>query len=54
MKHLLSTGLLLAGLSTTAAAQEHDSAWFLDFDKAVEVAKAENKDLLVDFTGSDW
>ena len=25
-----------------------------DFDAAVEVAKKEHKDLLVDFTGSDW
>ncbi len=53
MKHLLAVGLLLAGFST-ATAQEHDSAWYHDFDKAVEVAKAQNKDLLVDFTGSDW
>lgn len=29
-------------------------AWVEDFDKAVEQAKAEKKDLLVDFTGSDW
>jgi thioredoxin-related protein len=28
--------------------------WHADFDEAAKVAKAENKDLLVDFTGSDW
>ncbi|MCG3135795.1 MAG: hypothetical protein HMLKMBBP_03551 [Planctomycetes bacterium] len=28
--------------------------WFADYDKAVEAAKAQKKDLLVDFTGSDW
>ena len=28
--------------------------WIADFDKAVEKAKAEKKDLFVDFTGSDW
>lgn len=53
MKHFLTAGLLLAGLST-ATAQEQESAWFHDFDKAVEAAKAQDKDLLVDFTGSDW
>lgn len=31
-----------------------DEVWFADFDKAQEVAKKEGKDLLVDFTGSDW
>lgn len=34
-----------------AAAEGH---WIADYDKAVEKAKAEGKDLLVDFTGSDW
>lgn len=28
--------------------------WYADFDEAVKVAKKEKKDLLVDFTGSDW
>ncbi len=28
--------------------------WVGDFDKAVAQARAEHKDLLVDFTGSDW
>jgi protein disulfide-isomerase len=28
--------------------------WTEDYDKAVEKAKAENKNLLLDFTGSDW
>ncbi|MEO6597295.1 MAG: thioredoxin family protein [Planctomycetota bacterium] len=31
-----------------------DSLWFQDFAKAKAQAKAENKDLLIDFTGSDW
>ena len=42
-------GLVL--LSTPAWSSEN---WIGDFDKAVEIAKKENKDLLVDFTGSDW
>lgn len=28
--------------------------WIADFDEAVALAKKEKKDLLVDFTGSDW
>lgn len=28
--------------------------WVADFDQAAEIAKKEGKDLLVDFTGSDW
>jgi len=28
--------------------------WTNDYAKAVETAKAENKNLLLDFTGSDW
>ncbi|MFK5956181.1 MAG: hypothetical protein QM477_07030 [Planctomycetota bacterium] len=53
MKYMLTLGLLLAGLSS-ATAQEHRSGWIADFDQAVEVAKAQDKDLLVDFGGSDW
>ncbi len=41
----------MALLTTPALAGE---GWIADFDEAVKVAKAENKDLLVDFTGSDW
>jgi thioredoxin-related protein len=39
-------------LTSNAAAQE--SQWMQDFTKAKAKAKAENKDLLLDFTGSDW
>lgn len=28
--------------------------WYADFDEAMAAAKAQGKDLLVDFTGSDW
>lgn len=28
--------------------------WIADYDEAVKIAKAEKKDLFVDFTGSDW
>ncbi len=37
--------------ATPAVAHE---GWIEDFDKAVTVAKEQKKDLLVDFTGSDW
>ncbi|MGB0685031.1 MAG: hypothetical protein ACYTF3_08180 [Planctomycetota bacterium] len=53
MKTILTIGLLLAGF-TSATAQEKDSRWFTDFDKAAKVAAEQGKDLLVDFTGSDW
>jgi len=53
MKLLLLLGSLLAGVSNVAA-QEHGTVWFSDFDVAVEAALAQDKDLLVDFTGSDW
>lgn len=41
----------LAVLSTPALAGE---TWIADFDAAVDLARKENKDLFVDFTGSDW
>jgi len=37
-----------------AAEAKSEAVWVGDFDKAVEIAKKEKKDLLVDFTGSDW
>ncbi len=40
-------------LASLAAAQEQD-LWVQDFAAAKARAKAEKKDLLVDFTGSDW
>lgn len=47
--------LALGGLSLLSApAYAGGEGWFDDFDEAVKVAKAEKKDLFVDFTGSDW
>lgn len=47
---------LTALVSSTAIASPvvDEGVWMADFDKAVAVAKAEGKNLLVDFTGSDW
>ena len=55
MNNLLTAGIALA-LALPAAAQEEQRAgtWYADFDKAAAVAKEQGKDLLVDFTGSDW
>ena len=45
------TALLLFSV-LPAGAQE--ARWLSDFNKAAEQAKTENKNLLLDFTGSDW
>jgi thiol-disulfide isomerase/thioredoxin len=66
MKRLLTLAALGAGLAPfalavqtpgDAPAQEapkSDHRWFAEFDAAVTAAKAEGKDLFVDFTGSEW
>jgi thioredoxin-related protein len=41
-------------LAFTSLATAQESQWLQDFAKAKAKAKAENKDLLIDFTGSDW
>lgn len=43
-----------SGGAPAPAAQATEAEWIADFDKAVEVAKAQKKYMLVDFTGSDW
>lgn len=43
---------LLCGSRVTALSQE--AKWYTDYAKAVEQAKAGNKPILLDFTGSDW
>jgi thioredoxin-related protein len=50
----LLPALALAGLSLLAPTASAHEGWIADFDEAVKLAKAENKDLFVDFTGSDW
>lgn len=48
---------LLAGLAlvlTASFATATGDEWMTDFEAAKKKAAAENKDLLVDFTGSDW
>lgn len=43
--------LTVAAISSGIFASE---GWETDFDKAKEKAKAENKHILIDFSGSDW
>lgn len=45
----LTAGTLLAGNLHAA-----DAAWGTNYEKALAQAKAENKAVLLDFTGSDW
>ena len=49
MKRFLLTAALL-GITSLAFAGE----WLTDYKAALGKAKAENKQLLMDFTGSDW
>jgi thioredoxin-related protein len=44
----------VAAAASLAALAPASEGWYADFDEAVKVAKAETKDLFVDFTGSDW
>jgi len=48
------TLLLFGLLALSASAQEDHSLWETDFDQAVKKAEETGKDLLVDFSGSDW
>jgi len=50
MKKNLVLLFLAAALSVTASASD----WITDMDEAKEIASAENKYILINFTGSDW
>lgn len=45
---------LFTGMFLTSIAAAQDDLWLQDFAAAKAKAKAENKHLLLDFTGSDW
>jgi len=51
MKSWMLSVLLLMGFAGSLMAGD---AWMTDYNKALEKAKAENKKVLMDFTGSDW
>lgn len=46
--------LLTAGVAGPALAVADEAQWYADYDEAAAVAAKEGKDLLVEFTGSDW
>ena len=46
--------LFLVLISTTISAQDSQLNWLLDFDKAKNISKEQDKPILVYFTGSDW
>lgn len=46
--------LFLVLISTTISAQDSQLNWLLDFDRAKNISKEQNKPILVYFTGSDW
>ncbi len=39
---------------SNAEPQNDDLNWYINLEKAVKVAQAEDKNILVNFTGSDW
>jgi protein disulfide-isomerase len=43
-----------ADTQKAAAKVEAHSGWITDYEKAMEMAKAENKHILINFSGSDW
>jgi len=51
---LVAASPAFAGEDAQADHQADHQEWVADFDKAMEIAKKDNKMLLVDFTGSDW
>jgi len=56
MKAVTWLALLTVGFATLAATALANTpeGWSADLDKALADAKAENKSVLVEFTGSDW
>src|SRR3954470_10750497 len=51
LRALLVAAAVAIAITAQAAAP---AGWTDDYEKAVEKAKAEKKNLLLDFTGSDW
>ncbi len=51
IKQLLTIALATIALSSVATA---GAGWMTDIDSALAKAKKENKNVLIEFTGSDW
>jgi thiol-disulfide isomerase/thioredoxin len=54
MKRLLRFSLALAILAGSLEATLAADGWIVDFKEAQKRAAAEGKDILMEFTGSDW
>ncbi len=54
MKNILIITSLILAFALTSHATALSEGWVADFDEAVKLAKEQDKDLFVDFTGSDW
>ena len=54
MKTLAFIVLVMLSLSATAQEDTSQLNWFTNLDEAKDVAKEENRPILVYFTGSDW
>jgi thioredoxin-related protein len=53
-KHHLVLALAAASIFLTAPFARAESGWLNDYKRAQQEAKASNKFILLDFTGSDW
>lgn len=53
-RFVLSLIIFLFALKFSNAQDTNRLNWIKDFDKAKEIAKKENKPILIFFTGSDW
>jgi len=51
---VIAAGFFLRTFSHAESGSEAHASWMTDFDAAKAKAKAEDKPMLVDFTGSDW
>ncbi|MCX7007724.1 MAG: thioredoxin family protein [Kiritimatiellaeota bacterium] len=54
MKYKQTLGAGIMALVTVATVHAGGAGWLQNFDKAKQQAAVEKKDLLMDFTGSDW
>jgi thioredoxin-related protein len=54
MKNTIKLAAVLLALSVSGSALAGGEGWSSDFSASQKVATAEKKDLLIDFTGSDW
>lgn len=51
---IITSGLLISAFALPKEKKEVSIEWMTDYDAAVAKAKKEKKDLLLNFTGSDW